>query len=122
VIGYVEPHNRPETTAQIKDLEVVVSRSVQYQGVKLAEMDVDAVLARHPTVALVDELAHTNAPGSKNRKRYEDVQDLLAAGINVISTVNIQHLELLYNVVEDATGVRVKERIPTRSSPAPIRS
>jgi two-component system sensor histidine kinase KdpD len=75
-------------------------------------MDLDAVLARKPTVALVDELAHTNAPGSKNRKRYEDVQDLLAAGINVISTINIQHLESLYNIVEQNTGVRVKERIP----------
>jgi two-component system sensor histidine kinase KdpD len=112
VIGYVEPHNRPETTAQIKDLEIVPARTVQYHGVQLGEMDVDAVLARHPTVALVDELAHTNAPGSKNRKRYEDVQDLLEAGINVISTVNIQHLESLYNIVEHATGVRVKERIP----------
>ena len=75
-------------------------------------MDLDAVLARKPTVALVDELAHTNAPGSKNRKRYEDIQDLIAAGINVISTVNIQHLESLYNIVEQATGVRVKERVP----------
>ena len=112
VIGYVEPHNRPDTTAQIKDLEIVPPRSVQYHGVQLGEMDVDAVLARHPTVALVDELAHTNAPGSKNRKRYEDVQDLLAAGINVITTVNIQHLESLYNIVEQATGVCVKERIP----------
>ena len=112
VIGYVEPHNRPETTAQIKDLEIVPPRTVQYHGVQLGEMDVDAVLARHPTVALVDELAHTNAPGSKNRKRYEDVQDLLAAGINVITTVNIQHLESLYNIVEQATGVCVKERIP----------
>jgi two-component system sensor histidine kinase KdpD len=112
VIGYVEPHNRPDTTAQIKDLEIVPPRTVQYHGVQLGEMDVDAVLARQPTVALVDELAHTNAPGSKNRKRYEDVQDLLAAGINVITTVNIQHLESLYNIVEQATGVCVKERIP----------
>ena len=75
-------------------------------------MDVDAVIARKPTVALVDELAHTNAPDSKNRKRYADIEDLLRAGINVISTVNIQHLESLYNFVEDATGVRVKERVP----------
>ena len=75
-------------------------------------MDLDAVLARKPTVALVDELAHTNAPDSKNRKRYEDVEDLLRAGINVISTVNIQHLESLYNFVEEATGVKVKERVP----------
>lgn len=112
VIGYVEPHDRPETTAQIGDLEIVPPRLTGYHGISLKEMDVDAVIARKPTVALVDELAHTNAPESKNRKRYEDVEDLLRAGINVISTVNIQHLESLYNLVEDATGVRVKERVP----------
>jgi two-component system, OmpR family, sensor histidine kinase KdpD len=112
VVGYVEPHERPETTAQISDLEIVPPRGVKFHDVTLREMDLDALLARKPTVALVDELAHTNAPGSKNRKRYEDIQDLLAAGINVISTVNIQHLESLYNIVEQATGVRVKERVP----------
>ena len=112
VIGYVEPHDRPETTAQIGDLEIVPPRLTTYHGITLREMDVDAVIARKPTVALVDELAHTNAPGSKNRKRYEDVEDLLNAGINVISTVNIQHLESLYNFVEESTGVRVKERVP----------
>src|ERR1700733_4798516 len=112
VIGYVEPHDRPETTAQIGDLEIVPPRLTTYHGITLKEMDVEAVIARKPTVALVDELAHTNAPDSKNRKRYEDVEDLLRAGINVISTVNIQHLESLYNFVEGATGVRVKERIP----------
>ena len=87
-------------------------RLANYHGITLKEMDVDAVIARKPTVALVDELAHTNAPDSKNRKRYEDVEDLLRAGINVISTVNIQHLESLYNFVEECTGVRVKERVP----------
>ena len=112
VVGYVEPHERPETTAQIGDLEVVPPRAAKYHGITLREMDLDALLARKPTVALVDELAHTNAPGSRNRKRYEDIQDLLAAGVNVISTVNIQHLESLYNIVEQATGVRVKERVP----------
>lgn len=112
VIGYVEPHERPETSAQIGDLEIVPPRLTSYHGITLKEMDVDAVIARRPTVALVDELAHTNAPDSKNRKRYEDVEDLLRAGINVISTVNIQHLESLYNFVEEATGVRVKERVP----------
>jgi two-component system sensor histidine kinase KdpD len=112
VVGYVEPHDRPETTAQIGDLEIVPPRIVKYRDVVLREMDLDAVLARKPMVALVDELAHTNAPGSKNRKRYEDIQDLIATGINVISTVNIQHLESLYNIVEQATGVRVKERVP----------
>lgn len=112
VIGYVEPHDRAETTAQIGDLELVPPRLTSYHGLTLREMDVEAVIARKPTVALVDELAHTNAPESKNRKRYEDVEDLLNAGINVISTVNIQHLESLYNFVESATGVRVKERVP----------
>jgi hypothetical protein len=94
VIGYVEPHDRPETTAQIGDLEIVPPLVAKYHGITLKEMDLDAVLARKPTVALVDELAHTNAPQSRNRKRYEDVQDLLRAGINVIATVNIQHLTL----------------------------
>jgi len=112
VIGYVEPHNRPETTAQIGELEIVPPLVAKYHGIALKEMDLDAVLARKPTVALVDELAHTNAPQSRNRKRYEDVQDLLRAGISVIATVNIQHFESLYNIVEDVTGVKVKERVP----------
>lgn len=112
VIGYVEPHARPETTAQIGDLEIIPTIVTQYKGVDLHEMDVPAVLKRAPTVVLVDELAHTNAPGSKNRKRYEDIEDLINAGINVISSLNIQHLESLYNVVENATGVKVKERVP----------
>jgi two-component system sensor histidine kinase KdpD len=112
VIGYVEPHERPETSAQIGELEIVPPRVTGYHGITLKEMDVDAVIARKPMVALVDELAHSNAPDSKNRKRYEDVEDLLRAGVNVISTVNIQHLESLYNFVEQSTGVRVKERVP----------
>jgi two-component system, OmpR family, sensor histidine kinase KdpD len=112
VIGYVEPHDRPETKTQIGDLEIVPPLVAQYHGITLSEMDLDAVIRRKPTVALVDELAHTNAPQSRNRKRYEDVEDLLREGINVITTVNIQHFESLYNVVEDATGVRVKERVP----------
>ncbi len=112
VIGYVEPHDRPETTAQIGELEIVPPLVAKYHGISLKEMDLDAVLARKPTIALVDELAHTNAPQSRNRKRYEDVQDLLRAGINVIATVNIQHFESLYNIVEDITGVKVKERVP----------
>ncbi len=112
VIGYVEPHERPETMAQIAELEVIPPRESSYHGIVLREMDVDAIIARKPTVVLVDELAHTNAPDSRNAKRYEDVKDLLRAGINVISTVNIQHFESLYNLVEEATGVRVKERVP----------
>jgi len=112
VIGYVEPHERAETTAQIGDLEIVPPRVTSYHGIDLREMDVGAVIARKPTVVLVDELAHTNAPGSKNSKRYSYVTDILRAGISVISTVNIQHFESLYNIVEEATGVRVKERVP----------
>jgi two-component system, OmpR family, sensor histidine kinase KdpD len=112
VIGYVEPHNRPETTAQIGELEIVPPLLAKYHGITLKEMDLDAVIERKPTIALVDELAHTNTPQSRNRKRYEDVQDLLRVGINVIATVNIQHFESLYNIVEDVTGVKVKERVP----------
>src|SRR5437660_10609857 len=112
VVGFVETHGRVETAAQIADLEQVPRRRVEYHGVALEEMDLDAILARHPTVALVDELAHTNAPGSRNAKRYQDVEELLRHRINVISTLNIQHLESLYELVQEATGIRVKERIP----------
>jgi two-component system sensor histidine kinase KdpD len=112
VIGIVETHGRAETAAQIGDLEQVPRRRIEYHGVVLEEMDLDALLARRPTIALVDELAHTNAPGSRNAKRYQDVEELLRAGINIISTLNIQHLESLYDLVEKATGVKVKERIP----------
>ncbi len=112
VIGIVETHGRAETAALIGDLEQVPRRRIEYRGVVLEEMDLDAVLARRPTVVLVDELAHTNAPGSRYPKRYQDVEELVNAGINVISTLNIQHLESLHDIVERATGVRVKERIP----------
>lgn len=112
VIGIVETHGRAETAAQVGDLEQVPRRKIEYRGVVLEEMDVDALLQRHPAVALVDELAHTNAPGSRNSKRYQDVDELVRAGINVISTLNIQHLESLYDLVEKATGVKVKERVP----------
>jgi two-component system sensor histidine kinase KdpD len=112
VVGFVETHGRVETAAQLSDLEQMPRRRVEYHGVVLDEMDLDAILARHPTVALVDELAHTNTPGSRNAKRYQDVEELLRHGINVISTLNIQHLESLYELVQEATGVRVKERIP----------
>jgi two-component system sensor histidine kinase KdpD len=114
VIGFVETHGRAETQEQLDDLEVVPPRIIEYRGVKLREMDLDAVLARHPTVCLVDELAHTNVPGSKHSKRYQDVEDLLLAGIHVITTVNIQHFESLYDEIERATGVKVKERFPDR--------
>ncbi len=112
VIGIVETHNRADTAAMIGDLEQVPRRKIEYRGVVLEEMDLDAVLQRKPTVVLVDELAHTNAPGSKHGKRYQDVEELLRAGISVITTMNVQHLESLYDTVERFTGVKVKERIP----------
>jgi two-component system sensor histidine kinase KdpD len=112
VIGYVEPHERPDTTAQIGKLEIIPPRVTLYHGIEIREMDLDAILARKPTVVLVDEFAHTNSPGSRNQKRYEDVLELLAAGINVVTTLNVQHLESLYNIIEAATGIKVKERIP----------
>jgi two-component system sensor histidine kinase KdpD len=111
-VGLVETHGRAETEAQLGDLEVIPWRTIEYRGVTLREMDVDAILARHPTVCLVDELAHTNAPGSRNAKRYQDVEELLRAGIHVITTLNVQHLESLYDRVERVTGVKVKERVP----------
>jgi two-component system sensor histidine kinase KdpD len=114
VIGLVETHGRAETKELIGDLEIVPPRVIEYRGVKLLEMDVDAVLARRPIICLVDELAHTNAPGSRHPKRYQDVEDLLLAGIHVITTVNVQHLESLYDEIERVTNVKVKERIPDR--------
>ena len=111
-IGFVETHGRAETAEQIGDLEVIPPRTIEYRGVTLREMDLDAVLARRPAVCLVDELAHTNAPGSRHPKRYKDVEEILRAGIHVITTVNVQHLESLYDEVEHATGVKVKERLP----------
>jgi two-component system sensor histidine kinase KdpD len=114
VIGLIETHGRAETAEQIGDLETVPPRVIEYRGVTLREMDVDAILQRKPTVCLVDELAHTNAPGSRHPKRYQDVEDLLHAGIHVITTVNVQHMESLYDEIERVTNVRVKERIPDR--------
>src|SRR5262245_22934009 len=112
VVGFVEPHRRAKTVAQVGDLEVVPRKRVEYRGTVLEEMDLNAVLARRPHVALVDELAHTNVPGSRHEKRWQDVEELLEAGINVISTLNIQHLESLNDVVEEITGVRQQETIP----------
>ena len=112
VVGVVETHGREKTAAQIGDLEVVPRRTVDYRDATFEEMDVDAVLARRPGVALVDELAHTNVPGSRNEKRWQDVDELLDAGITVISTLNIQHLESLNDVVERITGSAQRESIP----------
>jgi two-component system sensor histidine kinase KdpD len=112
VIGFVETHGRGRTADLIDDLEVVPRKTMTYRGTTFTEMDVDAVLARHPQVALVDELAHTNVPGCRNAKRWQDIQELLDAGITVLSTVNIQHLESLNDVVEEITGVPQRETVP----------
>jgi two-component system sensor histidine kinase KdpD len=112
VVGLVETHGRADTAKLLEGLEIIPKRRQEYQGIVLEEMDVDAVLKRRPGIVLVDELAHTNTPGSRNPKRYQDVQDILAQGIHVITTLNIQHLESLYNIVEKASGVRVFERLP----------
>jgi two-component system sensor histidine kinase KdpD len=112
VIGYMEPHGRPETTAQAEGLEMVPRRMVVYRDTAMPEMDLPAVLERAPELALIDELAHTNVPGVEHEKRYEDINDVLAAGIDVYSTVNVQHLESLNDQVCDLTGVRVRETVP----------
>ena len=112
VVGFVETHGRAETAALVEGLAVMPRARIAYKGVTVEEMDTDALLARRPQVALVDELAHTNAPGSPRAKRYEDVHLLLDAGINVLSTLNIQHLESLNDLVTGITGVRQRETIP----------
>jgi two-component system sensor histidine kinase KdpD len=112
VIGFVETHKRAETEQQLRDLEIVPRHKIDYRGVTLEEMDVDAVIARHPQIAIVDELAHTNVPGSKHRKRWEDILELLDAGVNVISAVNVQHLESLNDVIAQTLGVTVRETVP----------
>jgi two-component system, OmpR family, sensor histidine kinase KdpD len=112
VVGYLEPHGRAETVAQAEGLEIVPRRRVVYRGTPLQEMDLPAVLARRPELCLIDELAHTNAPGVEHEKRYEDVRDVLEAGIDVFSTVNVQHLESLNDQVTQLTGSRTRETIP----------
>ena len=112
VIGFVETHGRADTEARIADLEVISRRTVDYRGVALEEMDVDAILRRTPALCVVDELAHTNAPGGRHEKRYQDVLELLDAGIGVMTAVNIQHLETLNDAVSRVTGVRVRETVP----------
>lgn len=112
VVGLVETYGRPETDAQVKDIEVVPRRRIEYRGVTLEEMDLDAIIGRRPQVCVIDELAHTNVPGSRHEKRYEDVLALLNAGIHVMTAVNIQHLETLNDAVARATGVRVRETVP----------
>src|SRR4030088_271925 len=111
-VGVVETHGRKETQALLEGLEVIPPRRIEYKGQGLEEMDLDAVIARHPQIVLVDELAHTNAPGSRHPKRYLDVEELLSHGINVYTTVNIQHIESLNDVVAQITHVRVRETVP----------
>jgi two-component system, OmpR family, sensor histidine kinase KdpD len=112
VIGFVETYGRRDTEAQVKDLEVIPRRRLEYRGVTMEEMDIDAIIRRKPQVCVVDELAHSNVPGSRHDKRYEDVLEILDAGIHVMTAVNIQHLETLNDAVARATGVRVRETVP----------
>ncbi|MDX2003295.1 MAG: sensor protein KdpD [Chitinophagales bacterium] len=113
-IGYIETHKRAETEALIAGLPLVPRKTIFYKGKELEEMDLQAILNLHPDVVIVDELAHTNIPGSKNEKRWQDVLDILDAGINVISAVNIQHIESLYQQIHEITGIEVQERVPDR--------
>jgi two-component system sensor histidine kinase KdpD len=112
VVGFVEPHGRPLTAALLDGLEVIPRRKLEHRGVTVEELDTDAVIARHPHIAIIDELAHTNAPGSPNEKRWQDVELIRDAGIDVISTLNVQHLESLADAVETITGAPVRERLP----------
>ena len=112
VVGFVETHGRADTVAQVRDLEIIRRRRIRYRGVELEEMDTDAILARRPAVAIVDELAHTNVPGSSRTKRWEDVIALLDAGVSVISAVNVQHFESLNDVIQRTLGVTIRETLP----------
>src|SRR5262249_29872433 len=110
--GLIEPHGRVETEALVNGLERLPLKRIEYRGARFCELDVEVVIARRPQLAIVDELAHTNVPGSKNQKRYEDVIEILDAGISVITAVNIQHIESLNDAVARITGVRVRETVP----------
>ncbi|MCL5736410.1 MAG: sensor histidine kinase KdpD, partial [Actinobacteria bacterium] len=112
VVGYVETHGRAETDVLLEGLEQLPALEIDYRGIKLREFNLDAALARHPAIVLVDELAHTNAPGLRHAKRWQDVEELLAAGIGVYSTLNVQHLESLNDVVREVTGIQVRETVP----------
>jgi two-component system, OmpR family, sensor histidine kinase KdpD len=112
VIGLVETHGRADTEAEIKDLEIIPKKKIHYKGRELEELDVEAIIRRNPDVVIVDELAHTNVPGSKNKKRYEDIQEILQAGIHVWTAMNIQHLESVRDIVQQVTGIQVNERVP----------
>ncbi len=112
VLGLIETHNRYETAARIGDLEIIPRRKIEYRGVTLEEMDLDAILARKPEVVIVDELAHTNVPGARHAKRYQDVEEIIASGINAISALNIQHIESLNPLMKRVTGIDIRETVP----------
>src|SRR5215471_4924009 len=112
VVGFVETYGRADTDAQLAGLEMIPRKKIPYKGVELEEMDIDAILARKPQLCVIDELAHTNVPGSRHEKRYQDVIELLDAGVSVMTAVNIQHLETLNDLVSRVTGVRVRETVP----------
>jgi two-component system sensor histidine kinase KdpD len=112
VLGFIETHGRAETERKIGELEIIPRKKISYRGVELEEMDVDAILARRPEVAIVDELAHTNVRGSKHERRYQDVEELVQSGINVITALNIQHIESLGNLMKRVTGIEVRETVP----------
>src|SRR5512135_2886330 len=114
VVGYIETHKRVETESMLQGMEILPRASIEYRGIRLTEMDVDAVLRRHPALVLVDEMAHTNAPGARHAKRYQDIEEILDAGIDVYTTLNIQHLESLNDAVAQVTGVVVHETVPDR--------
>ncbi|MBH0164835.1 universal stress protein [Fictibacillus sp. 7GRE50] len=114
VIGLIETHGRKETAEKIKDLEIIPKKIIEYKDKKLEELNIEKIIERRPDVVIIDELAHTNVPGSKNKKRYMDVEEILDAGINVVSAVNIQHIESVHDIVQHITGVAVRERIPDR--------
>ena len=114
VIGFVEPHGRAETLARVGDLEVVPRKKIAHAGIELEEMDLDAIIARKPDLCIVDELPHTNAPGSRHEKRWQDVEEILSAGISVMTALNVQHLEGVQDIVQSATGIDVRERVPDR--------
>lgn len=113
-VGLVEPHGRAETLARVGDLELIPRKRIHYNGVDLEEMDLDAILTRKPDLVIVDELPHTNAPGSRHEKRWQDVEDILSTGISVMTALNVQHLEGVQDIVQSATGIDVRERIPDR--------
>lgn len=112
VIGYIEPHDRPDTNSLLVGLRKIPLKKIQYKGITLSEPDIDAIIQQQPEIVLIDELAHTNAEGSRNRKRYQDIEELLNAGIDVHTTVNVQHIESLNDIVEEVTGIEVKETVP----------